>query len=131
MRALKAGQRIALTGTPVENRLTELWSIFQIVAPGLLGNATQFRQHFANPIEREHDPIATAELRRLTGPFLLRRTKADKSLADALALAEEVESLARQYIPARSLGPTRDLPAEEMDEVLRRFRHYGQQRRTE
>ena len=46
MRALQAGQRIALTGTPVENRLAELWSIFQIVAPGLLGNATQFRQHF-------------------------------------------------------------------------------------
>ena len=56
---------------------------------------------------------------------------AGKSLADALALAEEVENLARQYILARSLGPTRDLPAEEMDEVLRRFRHYGQQRRTE
>ena len=92
MRALKAGQRIALTGTPVENRLTELWSIFQIVAPGLLGNATQFRQHFANPIEREHDPIATAELRRLTGPFLLRRTKADKSLVPDLP--DKVEQVA-------------------------------------
>ena len=92
MRALKAGQRIALTGTPVENRLAELWSIFQIVAPGLLGNATQFRQHFANPIEREHDPVATAELRRLTGPFLLRRTKADKSLVPDLP--DKVEQVA-------------------------------------
>ena len=54
-----------------------LWSIFQVVAPGLLGNATQFRKQFSIPIEREHDVAATAELRRLTGPFLLRRTKAD------------------------------------------------------
>ncbi len=92
MRALPAGQRIALTGTPVENRLAELWSIFQIVAPGLLGNATQFRQHFANPIEKEHDPVATAELRRLTGPFLLRRTKADKSLVPDLP--DKVEQVA-------------------------------------
>ena len=92
MRALPAGQRIALTGTPVENRLTELWSIFQVVAPGLLGNATQFRQHFANPIEREHDSVATAELRRLTGPFLLRRTKADKSLVPDLP--DKVEQVA-------------------------------------
>ena len=92
MRALPAGQRLALTGTPVENRLAELWSIFQVVAPGLLGNATQFRQHFANPIEREHDPVATAELRRLTGPFLLRRTKADKSLVPDLP--DKVEQVA-------------------------------------
>ena len=92
MRAIKAGQRIALTGTPMENRLSELWSIFQIVAPGLLGNATQFRKQFAMPIEREHDSAATAELRRLTGPFLLRRTKADKSLVPDLP--DKVEQVA-------------------------------------
>jgi len=92
MRAIKAGQRIALTGTPMENRLSELWSIFQIVAPGLLGNATQFRKQFALPIEREHDSAATAELRRLTGPFLLRRTKADKSLVPDLP--DKVEQVA-------------------------------------
>ncbi len=92
MRAIGAGQHIALTGTPMENRLSELWSIFQIVAPGLLGNATQFRRQFAVPIEREHDPAATAELRRLTGPFLLRRTKADKSLVPDLP--DKVEQVA-------------------------------------
>ncbi len=92
MRALQAGQRLALTGTPVENRLSELWSIFQIVAPGLLGNAAQFRQHFIQPIEREHDVAATLELRRLTGPFLLRRTKADKSLVPDLP--DKVEQVA-------------------------------------
>jgi len=92
MRAIKAGQRLALTGTPMENRLSELWSIFQIVAPGLLGNATQFRKQFALPIERDHDPVATATLRRLTGPFLLRRTKADKSLVPDLP--DKVEQVA-------------------------------------
>ncbi len=92
MRAIKAGQRIALTGTPMENRLSELWSIFQIVAPGLLGNATQFRKQFSIPIEREHDSAATAALRRLTGPFLLRRTKADKSLVPDLP--DKVEQVA-------------------------------------
>ena len=92
MRVIKATQRIALTGTPMENRLSELWSIFQVVAPGLLGNATQFRKQFSVPIERDHDAAATAELRRLTGPFLLRRTKADKSLVPDLP--DKVEQVA-------------------------------------
>ncbi|MBI4884331.1 MAG: ATP-dependent helicase [Actinobacteria bacterium] len=92
MRALPAAQHIALTGTPMENRLSELWSIFQIVVPGLLGNATQFRKRFVIPIEREHDAVATATLRRLTAPFLLRRTKADKSLVPDLP--DKVEQIA-------------------------------------
>ena len=92
MRALPAGQHLALTGTPVENRLSELWSIFHIVTPGLLGNATQFRQRFAQPIEKQHDQAATAALRTLTGPFLLRRTKADKSLVPDLP--DKVEQIA-------------------------------------
>jgi non-specific serine/threonine protein kinase len=92
MRALGAGQRIALTGTPVENRLSELWSIFHIVTPGLLGNFTQFRQRFAQPIEKGHDAAATAALRTLTSPFLLRRTKADKSLVPDLP--DKVEQIA-------------------------------------
>ncbi len=92
MRAIKAGQHIALTGTPVENRLGELWSIFQVVAPGLLGSATQFRRQFIQPIEKDHDEAAAHELRRLTGPFLLRRTKADKSLVPDLP--DKVEQVA-------------------------------------
>ena len=92
MRAIQAGQRIALTGTPVENRLSELWSIFNVVTPGLLGNATQFRQRFAQPIEKGRDPAATAALRTLTSPFLLRRTKADKSLVPDLP--DKVEQIA-------------------------------------
>lgn len=92
MRGIKATQHIALTGTPVENRLQELWSIFQVIAPGLLGSSVQFRQRFATPIEKEHDVEATRELRRLTGPFLLRRTKADKTLVPDLP--DKVEQIA-------------------------------------
>jgi superfamily II DNA or RNA helicase len=74
--ALRAGFRLALTGTPVENRLADLWSLMQLLNPGLLGNASRFAERFANPIERERDAGARARLRRLVSPFLLRRTKA-------------------------------------------------------
>lgn len=73
-RALRARQRLALTGTPVENNLIELWSIFRFVAPGLLGSQRQFTRSYAKPIERGAVE-ATAALRRRTAPFLLRRTK--------------------------------------------------------
>lgn len=92
VRSLPAEQRLALTGTPVENRLSELWAIFQVVVPGLLGNFTQFRHRFANPIERNRDAAAAAGLRTLTAPFLLRRTKADKSLVPDLP--DKVEQVA-------------------------------------
>jgi len=79
--ALQSDFRLALTGTPIENRLGELWSIMAFCNPGLLGNAEQFARHFANPIERQDDPHIKAQvsrrLRRLLSPFLLRRTKAE------------------------------------------------------
>ncbi len=78
---LQSGFRLALTGTPIENRLGELWSIMGFCNPGLLGSAEQFNQRFAGPIERETDPHVKAQasrrLRRLLSPFLLRRTKAE------------------------------------------------------
>jgi hypothetical protein len=80
VRAIPAGSRIALTGTPVENRLTELWSIMEFTSPGLLGPAEKFRRRFAIPIERNADPAATEQLKRITGPFILRRLKTDKSV---------------------------------------------------
>ncbi|MCW5632521.1 MAG: DEAD/DEAH box helicase [Rubrivivax sp.] len=73
---LKAGFRLALSGTPVENRLADLWSIMNLLNPGLLGSAARFGERFANPIERLRDAAARARLRRLVSPFLLRRTKA-------------------------------------------------------
>lgn len=81
---LRASRRVALTGTPVENRLSELWSVMQVLNPGLLGTLSSFKERFAAPIEREHDPEATALLRRITGPFLLRRLKTDRSIIDDL-----------------------------------------------
>ena len=89
---IRADRRIALTGTPVENRLTDLWSLMQILNPGLLGGATAFRERFAVPIERDHDATATALLRRVTGPFVLRRLKTDRSIiADLPDKIEQTE----------------------------------------
>ena len=77
---LRGERRIALTGTPVENRLLELWALLQLLNPGLLGSLAQFRQRFAVPIERDHDELAAARLRKLTAPFLLRRLKSDRAI---------------------------------------------------
>jgi non-specific serine/threonine protein kinase len=90
VRGLPAHHRIAVTGTPVENRLADLWSIMEFANPGLLGSATTFRARFAEPVERRGDEEAASRLRRLTGPFVLRRVKTDKSIiAD---LPEKVET---------------------------------------
>ena len=83
-RALPAAARVALTGTPVENRLAELWAILDWANPGLLGSFTRFRERYAVPIERWHDPEAAARLKRLTAPFVLRRVKADPAVAGDL-----------------------------------------------
>lgn len=88
-----ANRRVALTGTPVENRLSELWSIMNVLNPGLLGTASEFRERFASPIEREHDPDATERLRRITGPFVLRRLKTDRSIITDLP--DKVETVDR------------------------------------
>ena len=76
-RRLDAQFRIALSGTPLENHLGELWSLFAIIFPGLLGSWEQFRERFALPIERNRDPEARGALSRVLRPFLLRRTKAE------------------------------------------------------
>ena len=80
VRAIPAPARVALTGTPVENRLTELWSIMEFTSPGLLGPAEKFRRRFAIPIERNADADATEQLKRVTGPFILRRLKTDRTV---------------------------------------------------
>jgi hypothetical protein len=88
-RSLPAAARVALTGTPVENRLLELWSLMDFLNPGLLGTEATFRHRFAVPIERYGDEPAAATLKRLTGPFVLRRLKTDRSIiAD---LPEKIE----------------------------------------
>jgi len=79
-RKLTATHRIALTGTPVENRLSELWSIMDFLNPGYLGPLTQFKRQFATPIERYEDPDATQRLQGMVQPFLLRRLKTDPDI---------------------------------------------------
>jgi non-specific serine/threonine protein kinase len=91
VRAIPAPRRIALTGTPVENRLTELWSIMEFLNPGLLGRATDFRTRFATPIERHQDEARAAQLRRLTAPFILRRLKSDRSIIRDLPEKHEMK----------------------------------------
>ena len=76
VQALRTGFRLALTGTPVENYLDELWSLFNFVNPGVLGSREGFQKRFARPIERDKDPHARQALRALIRPFLLHRTKA-------------------------------------------------------
>jgi non-specific serine/threonine protein kinase len=95
VRRLQAGRRVALTGTPVENRLADLWSLMHILNPGLLGGASAFRERFAGPIERDADPDATALLRRITGPFVLRRLKTDRSIIGDLPDKIEQTELCR------------------------------------
>jgi non-specific serine/threonine protein kinase len=80
VRAIPSGRRIAMTGTPVENRLSELWSIMHFLNPGMLGSEKAFRERFALPIERDGDDEAAARLREITGPFVLRRLKTDRSI---------------------------------------------------
>ncbi|MEP7288982.1 MAG: DEAD/DEAH box helicase [Chloroflexota bacterium] len=83
-RALRGSHRVALTGTPVENRLSELWSIFNFLNPGYLGSEAEFRKQFANPIERTNDKNAAKQLRQLTAPFILRRLKTDPTIISDL-----------------------------------------------
>ncbi len=80
IRSIPAGTRVAVTGTPVENRLADLWSILEFANPGLLGSAAAFKKRYAEPIERRGDDDAAERLRRFTGPFILRRVKTDKSI---------------------------------------------------
>ena len=107
---LPADFRLALSGTPVENRLAELWSIMRFANPGLLGSIARFNERFAGPIERNRDREAQHVLKRLVGPFIMRRTKAQVlqdlpprtelilSVTPEAAEAAHYEALRRQAI---------------------------------
>ncbi len=91
VRVLKARHRFALTGTPIENRLSELWSIFDFLMPGFLYSEREFSARFEGPIMKQKDAQATAKLSGMTGPFILRRRKADV-LKDLPEKLEETRS---------------------------------------
>ena len=113
MRGLKARRKIALTGTPIENRLTELWGLMEFVNPGLLGSLDRFRREIAIPLERERDARALRWLKAATSPFMLRRMKTDPDIAPELpekeiirvycSLTEEQAKLYKQAVD-ESLG---------------------------
>lgn len=84
LREIRHGVRLALTGTPVENKLSELWSIYDWAVPGLLGPLETFRRTTSLPIERDNDRKATERLQKLLQPFLLRRHKTDPGIAPEL-----------------------------------------------
>ncbi len=95
IRSLRCSHRIALTGTPVENRLSELWSIMEFCSPGYLGSQAEFRRRFAVPIERHRDKRQAERLRNLVRPFILRRLKTDPTvITDLPPLVES-----RQHVP--------------------------------
>ncbi|MGP9745322.1 DEAD/DEAH box helicase [Brachybacterium sp. AOP29-B2-41] len=79
-RSLQAPHRLALTGTPVENRLADLHSLMEVVNPGLLGSAKSFQDRIATPIEEEGDGAAISRLKLVTSPFIQRRLKTDRSI---------------------------------------------------
>lgn len=84
VKEINAQVRFALTGTPIENRLSELWSIFDFLMPGLLGSYASFRKRYEAPIVQRQDELAAKRLQRMVSPFLLRRLKKDvlKDLPD-------------------------------------------------
>ncbi|MEO6281129.1 DEAD/DEAH box helicase [Roseateles sp.] len=126
--------RLALSGTPVENRLADLWSIMNLINPGLLGSAAQFNERFAGPIERQKDAPARARLRRLVAPFLLRRTKAQvlQDLPPRTEIVHRVEPSdaerhflealrrdAQASVAAAAADPERGAPMQVLAELMR------------
>lgn len=90
---LQAASRVALTGTPLQNRLDELWSLFNFLNPGLLGGFDAFREKFVRPIEEEQNDERRSQLRRIITPFILRRTKAEvmEELPDKTEIIRHIE----------------------------------------
>ncbi len=91
IRRLPAQFRLALTGTPIENRLSELWSIMHFLNPGYLGPRQGFRQTFALPIERYGDEVAVQRLKKMVSPFILRRVKTDPKVIQDLPEKQEMK----------------------------------------
>ena len=88
---LKSQFRICLSGTPIENRLLELWSLFNFLNPGLLGNRGDFQRDFVIPIERFQDLEAISKLKLIINPFILRRVKSDKTIISDLPEKNEMK----------------------------------------
>lgn len=94
IKSIKSGNFIAMSGTPVENRLSELWSIMDYSNRGFLGSAKEFAETYGNPIEQLNDRDIADKLKKVTAPFLMRRLKSDKSIISDLPEKIEIDSFA-------------------------------------
>ncbi|MFJ5774667.1 DEAD/DEAH box helicase [Streptomyces sp. NPDC093094] len=103
LRALPARARVALTGTPVENNLSELWALLDWTTPGLLGSLSAFRDRYARAVEAGADPEAAERLSRLVRPFLLRRKKSDPGIAPELPPKTETDRVVPLTVEQSSL----------------------------
>ena len=115
-RALRSSFRVALTGTPVENRLAELWSIFEFLNPRLLGSQAAFRRDYAIPIERYGHREMAERLKQIVQPFVLRRLKSDRSIIQDLPRKQEMRvvcSLTREQASLYQAA---------LDEAMRKIR---------
>jgi SNF2 family DNA or RNA helicase len=106
IRRLEADHRVALTGTPVENRLSELWSIMDFLNPGLLGSSEKFRTRFAVPVERYGQTGPAERLRAITRPYVLRRVKTDPVIIDDLPEKIEIKQYCKLTAEQASLYRT-------------------------
>jgi len=102
-RRLRAAHRVALTGTPVENRLAELWSIMDFLNPGMLGSSELFRARYAIPVERHGATEPAERLRAITRPYILRRLKTDPAVIDDLPEKIEVKEYCQLTVEQASL----------------------------
>lgn len=127
LRAVPARARIALTGTPVENRLEDLRAVIDLVNPGMLGSASQFRARFAEPIERDRDQRALARLSAATRPFILRREKTDPAIVPDLP--DKTELIVRTNLSSEQAGLYQAV-LNELTEALADTGQGGPRRRT-
>jgi len=92
IKSIKANTSIAMSGTPVENRLSELWSIMDFANKGLMGNLNEFKEEYGNPIQNRNDQEAANKLKLVTSPFMMRRLKSDKTIISDLPDKIEIDS---------------------------------------
>ena len=120
VKIINSNRRIALTGTPIENRLSEMWSIFDFLMPGFLFKYDEFRTKFETPIAKSHDADATERLQKMVAPFILRRLKKDvlKDLPDKIEEVRyaKLEGEQRKLYDAQVLHMQKmlEMPAEEL-----------------